>query len=315
MCFLWKGRSKYGINKVSDELTTDELKKIIDDFAAIGTAGIGFTGGEPLIRPDMLDIIRYTKKKGLVTHMSSNGVITANKEICKAVIASGLDAIGFSLDGLDAKTHDKIRGVSGTYDKVIQSIKNFVELRKEMKKDIKIIALCVISKYNVDQLLDLIKMLKNLGVDHISFAPFHDMGRLSLTVENTPDFKIEDKDLKKLNNVIDNIIKIKKTNNVLIENSYEYLGLFKNCFAGEKFPGVCHAGYATLCIGPRGDIYSCFPHVQTEVGKGPNIRNISIKDFWKSNEAKKMREDIKNCHECFWNNQAEINLLLNKLFI
>ena len=51
--------------------------------------------------------------------------------------------------------------------------------------------------------------------------------------------------------------------------------------------------------------------MEAEVGKGANVRQISVKDYWKSQQAKKMREEIKECRECYWNNQAEINLLLH----
>jgi len=161
MCYLWKGPSQYGLKGIGEELNNAEMKKVIDDFAAIGTAGIGFTGGEPMLRTDMLDLITYTKKKGMITHMSCNGFLTANRDLSKKVIESGLDAIGFSLDGVSAETHDKVRGRDGSYDRVLKSIDNFVELRKELKKDIKIIVVCVVSNYNVDELVDLIKLLKD----------------------------------------------------------------------------------------------------------------------------------------------------------
>ena len=310
MCYLWKGPSQYGLKGIGEELNNAEMKKVIDDFAAIGTAGIGFTGGEPMLRTDMLDLITYTKKKGMITHMSCNGFLTANRDLSKKVIESGLDAIGFSLDGVSAETHDKVRGRDGSYDRVLKSIDNFVELRKELKKDIKIIVVCVVSNYNVDELVDLIKLLKDKRVDHISFMPFHDIGLLGFKPENSMDFRIKERNLEKLNEAMDKIIELKKTDKV-IENSMAYLKLFKDCFANKKWPTPCYAGYGTLAIGAWGHIYPCFPRMEAEVGKGPNVRNISIKEFWTSQQAKKMRGEIKECRECYWNNQAEINLLLH----
>ncbi len=310
MCYLWKGPSQYGLKGIGDELTNAEMKKVIDDFADIGTAGIGFSGGEPLLRTDMTELIAYTKAKGMIAHMSCNGFLTANKDLCKKVIESGLDAIGFSLDGVSAETHDKVRGKDGSYERVLKSIDNFIELRKELNRDIKIIVVCVVSNYNVDELIDLIALLKAHKVDHISFMPFHDIGLLGFKPENSMDFKIKARNLEKLNAVMDKIIDMKKTDKVL-ENSMAYLKLFKDCFAGKKWPTPCYAGYGTLCIGAWGHIYPCFPRMEAEVGKGANVRQISVKDYWKSQQAKKMREEIKECRECYWNNQAEINLLLH----
>jgi len=310
MCYLWKGPSQYGLKGVGEELTNAEMKKVIDDFAALGTAGIGFTGGEPMLRTDMLDLITYTKSKGMITHMSCNGFLTSNKDLCKKIIESGLDAIGFSLDGVSAETHDKVRGKEGSYERVLKSIDNFIELRKELNKDIKVIVVCVVSNYNVDELLSLIALLKERKVDHISFMPFHDIGLLGFKPENSMDFRIKARNLDKLNEVMDKIIDIKKSDSVL-ENSMAYLKLFKDCFAGKKWPTPCYAGYGTLAIGAWGHIYPCFPRMEAEVGKGPNVRTTPLKEFWTSQLAKKMRDEIRECRECYWNNQAEINLLLH----
>ena len=310
MCYLWKGPSQYGLKGVGEELTNAEMKKVIDDFAALGTAGIGFTGGEPMLRTDMIDLITYTKSKGMITHMSCNGFLTANKDLCRKIIESGLDAIGFSLDGVSAETHDKVRGKEGSYERVLKSIDNFIGLRKELNKDIKVIVVCVVSNYNVDELLSLIALLKERKVDHISFMPFHDIGLLGFKPENSMDFRIKARNLDKLNEVMDKIIDIKKSDPVL-ENSMAYLKLFKDCFAGKKWPTPCYAGYGTLAIGAWGHIYPCFPRMEAEVGKGPNVRTTPLKEFWTSQLAKKMRDEIRECRECYWNNQAEINLLLH----
>jgi len=268
------------------------------------------TGGEPMLRTDMLDLITYTKSKGMITHMSCNGFLTSNKDLCKKIIESGLDAIGFSLDGVSAETHDKVRGKEGSYERVLKSIDNFIELRKELNKDIKVIVVCVVSNYNVDELLSLIALLKERKVDHISFMPFHDIGLLGFKPENSMDFRIKARNLDKLNEVMDKIIDIKKSDSVL-ENSMAYLKLFKDCFAGKKWPTPCYAGYGTLAIGAWGHIYPCFPRMEAEVGKGPNVRTTPLKEFWTSQLAKKMRDEIRECRECYWNNQAEINLLLH----
>ncbi len=312
MCFLWKGPGEYDKQHDKKELSTEEMFHLIDDFAAIGTAGIGFTGGEPILRPDMLDIIKYTKKKGMVTHMSSNGRIIASKGIAKKVVESGLDAIGFSVDGALPKTHDAIRG-KGSYEGVLQAIDNIVVFRKELKSRIKIVVVCVVSNYNVDQLVDLVTILKKRGVDHISFMPFHDIGLFSSGKENSADFKIDQEKIERLNKAVDELINIRKKSKA-IENSLAYLKLFKDAFAHKKLPFSCYAGYATLCIGAYGDIYPCFPRMEGEIEKGPNIRQTPLKEYWHSEQVKKDREKIRGCRDCFWNNQTEINLLFHPLY-
>lgn len=312
MCYLWKGPGEYDKQHDKKELSTEEMKKVIDDFAEIGTAGIGFTGGEPILRPDMVELISHAHAKGMVTHMSSNGWLIANREIAKRLIESGLDAIGFSLDGASPETHDHIRG-KGSYERVMKGIENILQLRKELKKRTKVVVVSVVSNYNVDELIDLVRILKEKGVDHVSFMPFHDIGMLSFGKENSHDYKVIDEKIERLNRAVDELINIKKKSKS-IENSLAYLRLFKQAFMGKKLPISCYAGYATLCIGAYGDIYPCFPRMEGEISKGPNVRQMSVKDYWHSQDIKKERDNIEKCRECFWNNQTEINLLFHPFY-
>lgn len=312
MCYLWKGPGEYDKQHDKKELSTEEMKKVIDDFAAIGTAGIGFTGGEPLLRPDMIELISHAHAKGMVTHISSNGWLIANREIAKKLIESGLDAVGFSLDGASPETHDRIRG-KGSYERVMKGIENILQLRKELRKRINVVVVCVVSNYNVDELIDLVRILKEKGVDHVSFMPFHDIGLLSFGRENSQDFKVIDEKIERLNRAVDDLINIKKKSKA-IENSLAYLTLFKQAFMGKKLPISCYAGYATLCIGAYGDIYPCFPRMEGEINKGPNVRQISVKDYWYSDQIKQERHNIEKCRECFWNSQTEINLLFHPFY-
>lgn len=310
MCELWKRPKEYN-DKGKKELTTEELKKVIDDFKAIGTTGIGFTGGEPILRKDMTELIRYTKKKGMITHMSSNGYMI-NEKIASEIINSGLDAIGFSLDGATAKTHDSIRGVQGSYDKVINAITTFNKLNKDRKKKIIIVVVIVISTLNLHEIKEMVSLLKRSGVDKISFIPFHDIGKLADGTATMNKHQIKPEEMKQLDSVIDFLVETKKKE-LIIDSSENFLRLFKHCFRNKPLPIPCYAGYATFSIDGYGDMYPCFPMMEIGMAKNVvNCKDISLKEYWKSKKLNKVREEIRNCRKCYWNNQAEINLLFNQ---
>lgn len=292
------------------QLTTEEIKKILDDYAAIGTVGIGLTGGEPFLRPDMLEIIKYTKKAGLIAHMSSNGLLM-NKENAKNILDAGLDMIAFSLDGSSAKTHDMIRGVKGSFDKVMQGIRNFAELKHSNKKYkyFTIVVTCSINKYNVDEVLDIVRLAKQNGADYISFIPFHDIGELTDNVATMQNLKITKEQLHKLDVLIDKLIELRRKTK-FIDTSEEYLKLFRHCFRGKLLPIKCYAGYVTLVVGAFGEIYPCFPFMEGKK-EFANVRKISLKKYWTSKEFNKKRKTIKDCRKCYWNNQTETSLLFN----
>jgi len=310
MCELWKRPIEYGaLGK--KELTTKELKKVIDDFREIGTTGIGFTGGEPMLRKDIFELVNYTKKKGMITHMSSNGLII-NEQIASKIMQSGLDAIGFSLDGATAETHDKIRGIKGSYEKVINSILLLNKLNERRKKKLIIIVVTVISTLNLHEIRELVSLLRKLKVDKISFIPFHDIGILSDGTPSMNKHKIKGKEMKQLDSVIDFLIKTKKEESI-IDSSTRYLRLFKYCFRDMQLPMPCYAGYATFSVDGYGDMYPCFPMMEMGLAKNAaNVRDVSLKDYWGSKELNNIRKKIKNCRKCYWNNQTEISLLFNR---
>ncbi len=148
MCDLYNRPARYNDSGIK-KLTTEEMLKVIDDFADIGTSGIGFTGGEPILRSDIYELIKQAKKRMLLTHLSSNGM-AINSEVARKLINSGLDAIGFSLDGATQETHDFIRGVRGSFEKVINAINSCRKVKEELKSEFIIISLCVINNKNIN---------------------------------------------------------------------------------------------------------------------------------------------------------------------
>ncbi len=112
--------------KAPDELTTKEAKEAIDLFRKIGVVAIAFSGGEPLVRKDIFELIEYAKKRDFYVSMASNGTLIT-KKIAQKLKEVGLDYIEISLDGFE-KTHDNFRGIKGAWKKAVQGIRNCVEV-------------------------------------------------------------------------------------------------------------------------------------------------------------------------------------------
>jgi 12,18-didecarboxysiroheme deacetylase len=104
------------------ELSTEDGKALIDDLAEFGSPVILFSGGEPLIRPDILELIEYAATKGLRAVVSTNGTLIS-KPVAEKLHEIGLSYVGISLDGLES-VHDAFRGVRGTFSRVLRSIKH-----------------------------------------------------------------------------------------------------------------------------------------------------------------------------------------------
>ncbi len=104
-----------------DEISTSQAKEIIDDLAAFGAPVMLFSGGEPLVRKDLVELASYATGKGMRAVISTNGTLIT-KEKARELKDVGLSYVGISLDGTE-ETHDKFRGVPGSYKKHFKVLK------------------------------------------------------------------------------------------------------------------------------------------------------------------------------------------------
>jgi radical SAM protein with 4Fe4S-binding SPASM domain len=105
------------------ELSTDEAKRLIDQIAETGAHLLILDGGEPLMRPDVFDLVRQSRKAGLTTVMGTNGTLITG-EVADKLADAGIQGLAISLDGADAETHDAFRGVEGAWEQTLRGIEN-----------------------------------------------------------------------------------------------------------------------------------------------------------------------------------------------
>ena len=104
------------------ELTTGECLRVLDSLAAFGRPMIIWTGGEPMARPDILDLVRAAATRGLRSVMAPCGTLVTRDRLL-ALQDAGVTACSFSLDGACAADHDAFRGVAGAFDNVTRAMR------------------------------------------------------------------------------------------------------------------------------------------------------------------------------------------------
>lgn len=161
-----------------DELTTEEGKELIDDLAAFGSPVILFSGGEPLIRKDLLELARYATDKGMRAVISTNGTLIT-KDIAAKLQKVGLSYVGVSLDGLE-KTHDRFRGKKGAFAAAMDGIRNCREA------GIKVGIRFTVNKHNLADVKDMFGLLRKEKIERLCFYHLVYTGRGS---------KLRDEDL------------------------------------------------------------------------------------------------------------------------
>ena len=284
------------------EFDTRRMKGILDQFAELGTSGIGFTGGEPLVREDIFELLAYSKGLGMHTHLNTNG-LALNERCIDRLFEIGIESINISLDGARRETHDRIRRRPGLYDRIM----NAIELIKTKGKDsdLELALIAVINQDNIDEIAGLVELAERKGVGGIGFIPVHPYFEKDLAAGDSLEAFYA-----KIPDVISYLLEKKKSSDI-IDNSEEYIRLFETALKGKESPLTCTAGYNAIGVDCYGNVYPCMPWI--EIGQAvASINGTSLKEIWKRENYAETRRQIEKCHMCFWNCHTEMNLLFQK---
>jgi pseudo-rSAM protein/SPASM domain protein len=142
---------------LKNELNTDEGKALLEDIAKYGCPVVLFSGGEPFLREDLIELIEYADSLKLRPVISTNGTLITEKSAL-AVQKAGVKYIGVSLDGLP-EINDKFRGVQGAFKLAVRGMRN--ALKAKIKTGLRF----TLTKYNRKDLPGVLLKLQDIGVN------------------------------------------------------------------------------------------------------------------------------------------------------
>jgi len=146
------------LDATRDELTTTEAKAMIDGIAQVGKPILVFSGGEPLMRPDLWELLAHAKAAGLTLALATNGT-QVDDAIAARIKAAGVARVSISLDGADAATHDAFRGQAGSF---AAALAGQARLRAH---GVGTQVNCTVARHNRDQLPDLRERCIAIGAE------------------------------------------------------------------------------------------------------------------------------------------------------
>lgn len=152
------------------DLETNEVFGVLKQLSDTGVGVIDFGGGEPLLRPDIFDILQYSKKLGMYTSMTTNGTML-DQATARRLKDARIDHVCVSLDGASPQVHDYIRGTNGAFDNAIAAITTC----KACKIPIQVST--VVMRRNMSDLVALSSLLASMQVDGWYMYDFVPAGR------------------------------------------------------------------------------------------------------------------------------------------
>ena len=290
MCHIWE-------TKDTVELSVEQWKQFFTSFKEVADdhCQINFAGGEPFLKKGLIDLIRFVNDLGFITAVCTNAYLI-DKETAIRLGDSGLRTIALSLDSLNEKRHNFLRGVAGSYARVMEAI----ELLHKYAPKVELNVLTIILQENLQDLIPLAEWAqRNDKINMINFlALVQPRGN-----EKDKEWygKGENKilwpqDINTLTRIIDTLVQMKSTEHHKIGNPVsqmmnykkyylnpdEYIRNHIKCNMGHLFLSLNERGYATLC------------EEREPIG---NILEKNIKDIWFSEAADNVREQIRNCNK------------------
>ena len=286
-----------GGSRAPDELTTEEAKHLLDQLARVSEFRMmAYTGGEPLVRPDLFELLAYSQALGFTNTMATNATLI-DDDVAERLRSLGLVIAAVSLDGFDAETHDYVRGHPGTFEATLKGIRAL--RRAGILLHINITAM----EYNMDQLEPLMALVDELGTGILLMYQLVPVGRGRGIEKAALDLSANERlirfmaEAQQVTHAIMEPVAGPQYWPFLLQRSGirggPLLRLAETVFHG------CSAGRGFVYIKPNGDVWPC-PFIEVTCG---NLREASFATIWETApvlDNLRRREDLLQgrCGEC-----------------
>jgi radical SAM protein len=139
------------------ELTTEQGYKLLDEIRSFGEPLMVFTGGDPLKRPDLYDLIRHSVKVGLRTNVTPSATPLLTPEAIDGFKQAGVTRMAISVDGHDAESHDHFRGIPGTFERAMAALKHAQKIGLDTQFQ------TTVTRRNMAHLPEIAKIVEEVG--------------------------------------------------------------------------------------------------------------------------------------------------------
>lgn len=286
------------------------IEAIAKNLVKIGAGVVLLTGGEPFLRKDIDEIVRIFKAHKLDVRLQTAGLVKAWDKIKKCVEYGARD-INVSLDSLDENLADYINGLKGSWKDAIRTI-SFITRTFPAKDSVCALG-CVLSPYNVDEIIPILEFATEIGW-WLSLVPAHIHaierdGKYLNFRGNDNSFLFEEKDFPKIDRLIKEL-KLRKKRGFKLFDSDDYLDSIYHFIVNKK-PSwrkhdVCDTPNLYFAILPDGRFAPCCDY---RLKRNIYVYDRDFPNIYKSNEfVKEVKEIARMCEGCNFGSFPEMTL-------
>ena len=255
----------------TDELSTDECRRVIDQIAEVNpNAFLILTGGEPLLRPDIYDLIRHAAEKKFMVVLGTNGTLI-NKINAEKIKAAGAHGVGISIDSMDAAKHNTFRGVPFAWERSMEAF----DVLNEVGVDF--LVQMSVSDMNYREIPDVVAFAEKAGAIafNLYFLICTGRGQGNTDISNAAYEEalklLYEQQMNYKGRLMINSKCAPQYKRVVYENDPDSVYT-------RTYSGGCPAGTHYSRISPEGNLTPC-PFIEETVG---NLKTSSFKDLWQN---------------------------------
>lgn len=285
--------------EIENEIPLLDCIRVIDSFVYFcqltdAQPGIVFTGGDPFIRSDFFDILKYAYQQGISTKMMGNPFHLDSSTI-SYLQKLGVWSYQLSLDGME-KVHDWVRG-PGSFRATIQAL-HLLKVKR-----MRTVVMFTLSKHNVDDLLEVMTLVSKIGVDVFAFARLakpcsdrHYFDKRDLSPQEYRNLLLKVQDYTKILLKMGSRTHFNRKDNLWKLLLYEQGKWKPRSNPHSQIISGCHIGRSSMTILADGTVFAC-RRFYSPVG---NLPNQSILDVFISDKLEKYRhpERFEKCFSC-----------------
>lgn len=285
--------------KFRPAMTLEKKKEVINRLSAWigGPFSLSFIAGEPFLHQDIFETVSAASAVGATTSLTTNGTLISSPVRANQIVNSGLSFIAVSLDSINPDYHDKSRGVPGTWEKATKSIEYILKTKRILKRTNPVVYVnSIVMRDNLNDLIELIKWVKQKGVDGITFQPIANVdffaggGGGANWFQKSPLWP----DTKQALAFVDTLQTMKSDGFPMIKNSLKDFDQFRMYFQDPVSFGkaeACTGELKSLLITHDGYVKMC-PSSHENFG---HVLRDDLKMMWNSQQAWRARKHIYEC--------------------
>ena len=289
----------YRLRNPAGELTAEERRGVVRQGAEWDPGiRIVLGGGEAFLRREMLYAVAdAAHEHGVYVTVSTNGTLVRESDV-ERLPTSGIRCVVVSIDSDLAEVHDRIRRVTGTFERAVRAVRALVAARDRSTSDFSVLTSTILGAHNLDRVPEMVAFLEGLGVSTTLFQPLQPAFARAVATrwwEQDPMFP---RDGGQVERGIDSLLDLRSRGHRIFQTEAQVQDIRTYFRSPGHLPlGQCASAEKHLMVDMLGNVRLCFNMERIGLRPVANVRERGLREIWEDRTVEAARARMRACHE------------------